>query len=136
MKKIIPFAEDSESIKTFFNHIQENAISMPSATRQRHFGNITHTPSHSIPLSVRNISEEKDASIISTSESAVNQARSELIHKKSEPQPSGIKRGGQMSEVHSRSGKRKTSQHQAKKHEGLIPIPKKKKKHQELKTIF
>ena len=138
MKGIIPLAEDSENIKTFFNHVQQNSISIPSTTRQRRFGNITHTPSHSIPLSMHtSTDEQKEINIISSAESTVNQAQSDLIEqKKSKPPSSGIKRTLHMSESHSHSGKVKTTQRQNKKHEHLIPVIKKKKKHQELKTIF
>jgi hypothetical protein len=146
--KIIPCEQNSEEIKKFFDKISSSPLKVPQNTNPRTFGNSYSSPRYSIPISDSSSNKQsnttKDVHIISSSESAVEQAKSDLKHEdrgdglipqvstsikdlqiRSIPQSTGVKR--------KRTSQKKSSPIKKSKPTAVLT---ERKKYKKLKKIF
>ena len=151
--KLIACEENFDDIKKFFNKSSNATSQQPRNQSPRTFGNSYSTPRYSIPINISSNNQKESSlsryvNIISTSESAVEQAKSDLKQDEREdrsssliPQimPHSIKDLQMGNGTHSSGVKRKrTYQPKAapvKKYTTSIPSTERKKK-KKRKTIF
>jgi hypothetical protein len=89
--KTVPCDQDGDSIKNYFSKFSTEKLQLPKNNTVRLFGNAYATPRYAIPLKTSDSSTQSKGStevtIISPSESAVDQAKSEI---KKEPRPTKL----------------------------------------------
>jgi hypothetical protein len=152
--KIIPVEDNIEQIKNYFGKTSGAPNTIPKNTEARSFGNAYIIPRYSIPLNVTSSynppvgKSRHDVNIISNSESAVDQAKSEMKSDShpmtlvSQDYPQSINQKHLIGSSHSSSVKRKRrnppTSTPSKKYKTLSPIPttSSKKKHHKAKKLF